>query len=568
MIRKASALNGIRLVSIAFVLMAMPAIDVHGQPAQIGSDEPTEATAREEPPGEATAACDLLSADPADKQKPAAVKGDAKASVTAVPPCIVAVENDPQNARLNYQAGRALYEAGDHSRAFYYFDRAHTLGSARATIRMADAYMSGSGTAKDQDKAVEIYKLAAIQGDAHAALQIGRYYIEEPSRNLDQAVHWISGVETAESFLLLGDVYRVGYENDAIALKWYLKAAELKEHTAYKRLGDAYYDGMGAPQDRAEAAKWYQLASEQFPEVCRRIAGHYQADGNVGETIKWLDRGASYGDATSAEALARIYRFSKTDEKNFTKAMSWYQKAFELGDDSALISMGQMYQSGEGVEKDIQRAIDYYQQAVEKGEKSHWRVAYAYESLSPRGDGAAFEWHKKGAEAGDSSAMSTVAERYRDGMGVEKNPKEALAWFRKAADAGNAHAMNQLGLLHGSGSGTKLNYVEAGRWYEKAGAAGEQWGNSNLAILFARGMGVKKDTWLAVDLQELAMAESDEVCSTFKTNWNEWPQDFLKALQSRLAHLYAYKGPVDGKFGTGSLAAIDAMCQERVTAVQ
>jgi len=61
-----------------------------------------------------------------------------------------------------------------------------------------------------------------------------------------------------------------GYQNgrgvpqdDAEAIKWYLKAAEKGDAAARNNLGWMCQNGRGVPQDDAEAVKWYLKAAEQ-----------------------------------------------------------------------------------------------------------------------------------------------------------------------------------------------------------------------------------------------------------------------------------------------------------------
>jgi TPR repeat protein len=53
----------------------------------------------------------------------------------------------------------------------------------------------------------------------------------------------------------------------------------------------------------------------------------------------------------------------------------------------------------------------------------------------------AFKSFKTNAESGDVSAQYSLAVMYNDGIGVKKNPKEAMFWFRKAAENGHPIAL-------------------------------------------------------------------------------------------------------------------------------
>jgi hypothetical protein len=52
------------------------------------------------------------------------------------------------------------------------------------------------------------------------------------------------------------------------------------------------------------------------------------------------------------------------------------------------------------------------------------------------------------AEAGDKVAQNNLGVLYRDGLGVEKNPSDALSWFQKSAEQGYAKAQLNLGQLY------------------------------------------------------------------------------------------------------------------------
>ena len=67
----------------------------------------------------------------------------------------------------------------------------------------------------------------------------------------------------------LGLMYRNGMgvpQNDAEAVKWYRKAAEQGYADAQYNLGNMYDKGRGVPEDKAEALKWWRKAAEQGHE--------------------------------------------------------------------------------------------------------------------------------------------------------------------------------------------------------------------------------------------------------------------------------------------------------------
>lgn len=101
------------------------------------------------------------------------------------------------------------------------------------------------------------------------------------------------------------------------------------------------------------------------------------------------------------------------------------------------------------------------------------------------------------AERGDAAAQFRYAEMLRDGRGVKKNMREAVAWTRKAADGGLAAAQCQMGLFYMNGLGVDQDEDKAAEWLEKAAAQSHAQAQYNLGIYYAR-FSDKKARQLAV----------------------------------------------------------------------
>lgn len=57
-------------------------------------------------------------------------------------------------------------------------------------------------------------------------------------------------------------------------------------------------------------------------------------------------------------------------------------------------------------------------------------------------------WYRKAAELGLADAQAKLGLMYFQGIGVDRDAREALRWFRKAAEQGNAGAQNNLGVMY------------------------------------------------------------------------------------------------------------------------
>lgn len=90
------------------------------------------------------------------------------------------------------------------------------------------------------------------------------------------------------------------------------------------------------------------------------------------------------------------------------------------------------------------------------------------------------------AEQSHALAQNNLGLLYRDGMGVPKDEKEAVAWFRKAADQGFAPAQNNLGLMYANGRGMPQDYKQAALWFRRAADQGHENARANLRVVSSR----------------------------------------------------------------------------------
>lgn len=143
------------------------------------------------------------------------------------------------------------------------------------------------------------------------------------------------------------------------------------------------------------------------------------------------------------------------------------------------------------------------------------------------------------AEKGDPGAQLSLAIRYRDGKGVEKNPPAAMQWGHRAADQGNAEALDFVGFAYLRGAmvkrntplalayfhaaaddcasaafnlgqcyygaqGTEQDCAKGVAWWEKAASMGSGRGAAAAAMAYHSGEGVPRDPVKARKLAEKA----------------------------------------------------------------
>lgn len=99
---------------------------------------------------------------------------------------------------------------------------------------------------------------------------------------------------------------------------------------------------------------------------------------------------------------------------------------------------------------------------------------------------------------------------YSEGMGVQRDPAQAVTWYEKAAEQGNANAAFNLGVAYSNGAGVQQNIQEAARWFRRAAAAGVINAQFNLGLLYERGEGVPQSLVEAYAWYAAAAARGDQ----------------------------------------------------------
>jgi len=144
-------------------------------------------------------------------------------------------------------------------------------GDRTAQSQLGMAYATGQWTQRDDAKAIEWFRKAAVQGDAQAQYALGDFYANGRGVNLDyaQAAKWMRMAAEAgdpRAQATLGSFYDIGTgvaRSDAEAFKWSMKAAQQGSAEGQYNVGFAYANGKGVPKDDRHALEWYEKSSAQ-----------------------------------------------------------------------------------------------------------------------------------------------------------------------------------------------------------------------------------------------------------------------------------------------------------------
>ncbi|MEU5722818.1 tetratricopeptide repeat protein [Micromonospora sp. NPDC047738] len=122
-------------------------------------------------------------------------------------------------------------------------------------------YHQGELIEADPARALKLFRSAAEGGDGIAAYNLGLRYLkgEGVERDSAAAIHWLriaanSGV--VEAYPHLGNEL-AAVDEDAEALSWYLRGAEVGQAGCMYAAGCWYRDGIGTPVDLVESLRWF-----------------------------------------------------------------------------------------------------------------------------------------------------------------------------------------------------------------------------------------------------------------------------------------------------------------------
>ncbi|HML08968.1 MAG TPA: tetratricopeptide repeat protein [Xanthobacteraceae bacterium] len=156
--------------------------------------------------------------------------------------------------------------------------------------------------------------------------------------------------------------------------------------------------------------------------------------------------------------------------------------------DSRLIfQLGRAYQKADN----FAAAVNEYRKAADQGfALAQNNLGFMYQSGLgvPKDPEQAVTWYRKAAEQGLHNAQLALAGMYLDGQGVPKDLGQAAAWCRKAADQGLAQAQNALGWMYKDGVGVPKDLEQAAAWFGKAADQGLATAQNNLKQLSRAGL--------------------------------------------------------------------------------
>jgi hypothetical protein len=110
----------------------------------------------------------------------------------------------------------------------------------------------------------------------------------------------------------------------------------------------------------------------------------------------------------------------------------------------------------------------------------------------------AFAVYSQAANLGHPRAMAVLGNMYREGVGVTKDPGQAVKWYTEAAMRGNRGAQFSLGGMYEEGEGLPKDVAKAAQLYEASARQGMPEAQFALGLSYEFGEGVPRNRRTAI----------------------------------------------------------------------
>ena len=386
-----------------------------------------------------------------------------------------------------FEAGVTAYENGRYPDAIAVWEPLADKGDINSLNMLAQLHRLGLGVQQDDEKAFELYEMAAERGSDEAQVNV--------------------------AFQLLTGK---GVEQDREkAASWFAKAADSGNALAQYNLGLMYEKGIGVEQDREFATELYQVSADQGQKraIARLEALEESNDGQAEAAAK-----AAEEEAKMAAAKAK----ARAEEKAAKIAEAKAKAKEELEKKRPVLSIKKVDPASplefEKLDGDDGKMPSYKSAAEENGvaddrpvinvvrtpmRKPGEKVADAPKGNEPtpiyikrmdaNGDeeegasGAA----SKSAEAPEATQMRAPSDPAARVMAAERAYRSgdftsAASMIEPLSNAGMPVAQFWMGRLYNRGEGVDLNRAEAYSLWRSAAAGGSERAATALANLAAR----------------------------------------------------------------------------------
>jgi TPR repeat protein len=300
--------------------------------------------------------------------------------------------------------GTVLIDRGAAKEGVLWLQRAAEGGSVAGRHRLALALAEGTGVARDDKRAVELFEKAAEAGHRRAQLNLGTLYFrgQGVARDLVQARAWLEKAAADNDPYALYALARAMGEGEGSIASDPVRAADLFRRAAERghplaalRYALAMNEGHGVKRDQATAQSWLiYLSSNGYPEAALAV-GDMSArtptsrdkamnELAVNTAVRWYEQAARAGVASAQFKLANAYFAGVGIERDPAQAQFWYGRASQQGLPEAQHAYGVWLIGGVAGQQDTVEGLKWLMLAERGGHPDSKTVrTKAIEKISP-----------------------------------------------------------------------------------------------------------------------------------------------------------------------------------------
>ena len=272
-----------------------------------------------------------------------------------------------------------------------------------------------------------------------------------------------------------------------------IKAAELGDPDAQKKLIRLYSEGLCKPADEAEAIRWWLMSASHGSCAAP------PADAESAE-IEGREEALSSSSRSQLSSGEGSIEISDWLPSLYDKAEEWYRALANAGDAGAQNIMGILhmiydpYYAGEDTNIWYHNVLNVWNAGEELWPGYKYLIENSFKEQQPYCDcEQAIKWFRMAANQGHVQAQYNLGLMYDDAYysGRHQNNKEAATWFMRAAERGHVQAQYKFGLICHSSIAVIRDDVAAACWIEKAASQGLAEAQYTMGCFYRDGIGVK-----------------------------------------------------------------------------
>ena len=313
-------------------------------------------------------------------------------------------------------------------------------------------------------------------------------------------------------------------ETELDAISSLKKMADEGDANAQFNYGQLLEQGDVIDKDITAAATYYQLSANQGNcdgmVAWATLLLDRGSDENFAEAARYLQLAVEQGNLVAMDTLATLYRYGIGVPINERQAVILFAKAAMKGNSEAQAHYGEMLQEGRGCYKNLQAAKKQYRMSAKGGcAKGMYKYAemlcYGKGNKKKRSLAKAVAMYDRAAHAGNNDALYSLCEIYKNGLReIRKNEKMAARYAKMGRDRGDFICTVQLAEMYRDGIGVKRNPTKSEELFTYTRQpCFADWQN-NYGYRLSHGQGCKVNLPLAAEYYKVA-AENGNVPAMF-----------------------------------------------------